>query len=421
MYQIFRPRGGLRMKTRWKAIVLSLAAFACSTAAAQQGSYSTTQAADVRGSSGFQEVVFDFPPPGATLPISVHAELEPQFGPTAGHCSPTGCDPCCESVCDCGACVACGCCESPFAHRSGLFGEFLLLRPRDTEIALAVPAQFADLGLGGRPAGVEPQGRTLILDPDYQSGYRVGGTWATSDHSSVQLTYASFESQTSNGGTVTGDDLAANRSMFPLLVHPLTFNPNLVTNVNVQGQFDVDFDVIDLDGRLLLLETDNLAINGLGGVRWANMDQTLAASYSANGGTIVEAGAQYDGLGARVGLDGEYRARNGFGAYAKGAASLMFGAARGDYRQYQQNNAANPQIFTTGKYDRLSPILDFETGVQWVSPQQRLRFSAGYMASVWFNVITTRDYIVGIQNNQFDDFSDTITFDGLTARAEVRW
>ncbi len=420
------------MRTRLTALVLSVAACAASTAVAQQWGYTTVPTG---GASGFQEVVFDHPTtPSLSLASHNIAQpgdpgAQPTLAPPPGTLVPgpgasAPCGPCgtsCGNACGCGSYGACGCCESPFRHRSGLFGEFLYLRPRDTEIALAVPAQFADLGLGGRPAGIEPQGRTLILDPDYQPGYRVGATFAQSDCSSIQLTYASFESQTSNGGTVTGADLAANRSMFPLLVHPLTFDPGIVTNVAVQGQFDVDFDIFDIDGRLLLFETDNLAINGLGGVRWANMDQTLAAAYTANGGTVVTGGAQHDGLGARVGLDGEYRARNGFGAFAKGAGSLLFGASRGDYRQYQLNDPNNPQIFTTGKYDRLSPMLDVETGVQWVSPQQRLRLSAGYMTSVWFNVITTRDYIVGIQNNQYDDFSDTVTFDGFTARAEVQW
>jgi hypothetical protein len=275
--------------------------------------------------------------------------------------------------------------------------------------------------VGGVPNLAVPQGRTLTLDPDYQPGYRVGVGIAVDDCTTAALTYTSFESQSHNGQTLTANQIGQNITLFPLLLHPRTVLPNNVTNIAAQGELDVDFELIDADAKMLLWNNNRAAINGIGGVRWASMNQDVIAAYTINGGTVVRGSSQYDGLGGRAGLDGEYRSQSGFGAYGRSIISLMYGAGRGDYEQFQVNNRANPQVFTSGKYDRLSPILDMEVGVQWLSPQQRLRFSAGYLTSIWFNVITARDYINGVQNNVFDDYSDTITFDGLTARAEVRW
>jgi hypothetical protein len=261
----------------------------------------------------------------------------------------------------------------------------------------------------------------LVLDPDYQPGYRVGGSFAMGDRSSVRLTYAALQAETTNGGDVTADDILANRSQFPLLLHPVTLTPDLAANITALGRMDVDFQIADLDARMLLWDTQTAGINAFGGVRWVNMNQDVVVGYLGNAGTVVEGGIQHDGLGAHLGLDGQFRSATGFGAYGLGALSLIYGMGRGDFVQYPLNDRENPQAATAAEYDRLTPMLDLEMGVDWVSSGGNLRFAAGYLTNVWFNVITARDYFAGIRENQFDDFSDTMTFDGLTARAEVLW
>jgi hypothetical protein len=327
-------------------------------------------------------------------------------GGSCGGCD-TGCNACCSNCC----------CESPFCHRSGIFGEYLLLRPRDQEVAIAVPSQIPVV-IGGLPHTL-PQGQTVILDPDYQPGFRFGGAVALDCNTSVFAAYTNFESDSSNGRVATADELQANISIFPLLMHPFTLLPGNVTNVAVAGEMSVDFEIIDAGARAMLFDSNNLAINAVGGVRWAHLEQDVAALYAINGGTLVLGNAEYDGIGGLFGMDGEFRSCSGFGAYGKTSLSLLYGAGRGAYNQ--TSVIAGPQVFTDGKFDRLAPIWDMEFGVQWLSPQQYLRLSMGYLTQVWFNQVTVRDYMNGVTHDQFDDFSDTITFDGLTARAEVRF
>jgi hypothetical protein len=365
----------------------------------------------------------------ASAAVNAHAQhvdlfqeagVSTTFGSTgmmsSGYCGAScgSCDPCGG----CGnACSPCCCCETPFAHRSGIFGGYLLLRPRDQEIAFALPSQNPVVQ-GGLPR-IVPQGRTVILDPDYQPGYRFGGVLALDCNTSVFGSYTSFDSSTQNGRVATADELNANISIYPLLMHPRTLTPANVTNVAAQGVYSVDFEIIDIGARSLLFNSNNFAINAFGGARWAHLEQDVAAAYNINGGTLVRANAEYDGLGSLMGLDAEFRSASGFGAYGKTAFSLLYGASRGAYDQTA--NIATTRVFTDGKFDRLAPMLDLEMGVQWVSPQQGLRLTLGYMTSVWFNQVTVRDYVAGVTDTQFDDFSDTVTFDGLTAGAEVRW
>jgi hypothetical protein len=64
---------------------------------------------------------------------------------------------------------------------------------------------------------------------------------------------------------------------------------------------------------------------------------------------------------------------------------------------------------------------DYEAGLAWTGPRKRWRFSAGYLQSFWFNAVTPNEFIPAVQSNDYTDVSDTIMFDGLTARVEHLW
>ncbi len=67
------------------------------------------------------------------------------------------------------------------------------------------------------------------------------------------------------------------------------------------------------------------------------------------------------------------------------------------------------------------PILDLELGLGWRGPRDRWRFSAGYLFSAWFNVVSNEEFIRTVQSGQMHGVDDTLTFDGLVARAELRF
>jgi len=71
--------------------------------------------------------------------------------------------------------------------------------------------------------------------------------------------------------------------------------------------------------------------------------------------------------------------------------------------------------------DRVVTILDAELGLGWQSVGGGLRLTAGYTFSGWFNVINTDDFIRAVRRNDSVSVSDTLTFDGLVFRAELRF
>src|SRR5690606_31763358 len=110
-----------------------------------------------------------------------------------------------------------------------------------------------------------------------------------------------------------------------------------------------------------------------------------------NGQATVSTDVDFDGLGIRLGLEGERYTRRGFMAYAKSHGSLVAGEFRANY---QQGNAFDASVVDTDwEAGRIVPMLDLETGIGWTSANGYWRFSAGYVYSAWYNVVKTDEWI----------------------------
>jgi hypothetical protein len=156
------------------------------------------------------------------------------------------------------------------------------------------------------------------------------------------------------------------------------------------------------------------------GARYAGLDQDFTATFSSLGTEAVATRLNFDGGGPRFGLEGEWHScRSGFFAYGKTAASFVVGNFQG---RYVQTQSFDPVVVdTTWKAGWVVPILDLELGAGWQSRCGRVRLSAGYLLSAWYDTVKTADYIGAVQMNNYRDLGHSMVFDGLTARAEIRF
>jgi len=304
-------------------------------------------------------------------------------------------------------------CSPPWAHRSGVFGELLYLRARDAEVAYAVPVDGA---IVAPPSSIQV-GRVAVTDPDYNAGFRVGGTCAVDDCSSFSLSWAHFESSTFDDATTS-----APLVLRSLVLHPGTANAG-ADFLDAEANLDIDFDLVDGDYRAVWTAGDLWAINYLAGLRYAYLNQDFSALMS-NTGTedTLQTRVTFEGVGLRFGLDGERHFECcGMFLYGKTVANMIVG----DFRaRYTQGSDVDPIIVdTTWKAGRLVTVLDLELGAGWQSECGHWRLSTGYLISAWYNAIPTDQWIAAVQQNNFVNLGheDMMTFDGLTARVEYRW
>lgn len=323
-----------------------------------------------------------------------------------------------EAPCDDNGCLADSCtvpcppCHDRYyvaRHRSGIFGEYLYLDAKGTDVSYAQPRDGLD------PATSVPVGATGVVLPSYHSGYRVGFSAALGACSSVVGTFTSYASRASN-------DISTDvpNSLFSLVAHPST-NTAASNSLVANAKYDIDFRLADVDYRAVIAGGPRWVLNYNVGARYGHLDQDLLAQQPiAPGITSVNTNIDFDGGGPRIGLDGERHAlRRGVFVYGRAFASFLAGRFTADYTQF--NTFALTQAATSWRNDRIVPVLEYEAGIGWASRRGGLRLSAGYYVAAWYNTVTTPEWIQAVQNSNFTNVGNNITFDGLVTKAELRW
>ncbi|QDS88530.1 hypothetical protein EC9_27210 [Rosistilla ulvae] len=302
-------------------------------------------------------------------------------------------------------------CEIPWwVHRSGIFGEFLYLRPGDTDIVYAIEQN--DTTTNAFPTG--PVGIAAI---DMAPGYRVGFALACSLTSSLVARYTHWDGDTQ-------DRIIRNNAnvLNSQIIHPSTFTTG-GNSLQSSATTGIEFDLIDAQYRHKLFCSDTTIFNVSGGFRYGKMEQTMLAQQEvsvATGLVSVETDVDFHGFGFLLGLDAERRsAKTGMLCYSKGEASFLGGEWTGDYRQTHQFAGGS----VTNEYEdfRISPVLETELGIGWQNKSGCIRATAGYMASWWCNGLSTRKYVDGVRSASALNLDETIAFIGLSTRLEIRY
>jgi len=299
-----------------------------------------------------------------------------------------------------------------YNHRHGFFGDFLYLRPRNAEVAYALPIDGV-VALGDEV----PIGPVAIVDQEYEPGFRAGAVIRLTDGASIRGQYSYFRSHASDSATILPPNVLRS-----LVTHPNAANAATDT-LDASAQQDINFDLVDIDYRGLILGCESctdcrcaIVVNGIIGGRYAMMEQQFRSSFEVLGTRTVDTNIDFEGGGIRLGVEAEHHATTtGYYVYGSGITNLIVGEFKADYRQVHSNNGQ--EAFTSWQAGRIVPVVDLELGVGWVGPRRRLKFSGGYLVSTWFNVVKTEDFINAVQHSEFDDLSGILTFDGLVARA----
>ncbi|MEX2188763.1 MAG: Lpg1974 family pore-forming outer membrane protein [Pirellulales bacterium] len=344
---------------------------------------------------------------------SIAPVVESARGGNLGSCR--DCNGDCNGDCGDGCGAGCGkgdCgCVPYWAHRNSVMAELMLLRARDVEVAYAVPID-GPIAPGAPGAQVGPTG---VADLEYDVGFRVGFNWALDDCSSVAMVYSHFDSAASDTITATAPDVVRS-----LVMHPNSANA-AVDNLMARATNSVDFQLVDLDFRHAWSASDCHVVNWVVGARYAHLDQDFSSEFENLGISTVDTDIKFDGGGLRLGLEAERRARGGLSLFAKGYASFVAGDFDASYRQYDVISDA--RVYNSWNAGRVVTMLDLEAGLAWTSFSGRVRATAGYVLSGWYNTAKTNDWINAVRTGNYLDMTDSevLTFDGFTTRLEYRW
>ena len=294
--------------------------------------------------------------------------------------------------------------QHPLPIAFSLFGELLYLRPHEDFVHAQ---QVSALGL--------PAGGLAINDYDYEPGVRVGGDIAVSPTNSLAASGSWFEAD-------AGSTLAApvGGAVASFVTVPAPGHLTSVTSAS-----EIMFYTAEAEYRSRLLSGPRHWVNGGLGLRYAHLEQDFSQSGPSvvlpNDLLAVATNIEFDGGGPRATLDGGRLLGNGgFSIYARSSVSPLTGRFHANYSF--RNETTDAQLAAVNFEDnRIMTLFDYELGLAWTGPRKRWRFAAGYTQSYWFNAVTTADFIPAVQTGNYSDVSDTIIFDGPTARVEHLW
>lgn len=301
-----------------------------------------------------------------------------------------------------------------YIHRSGFYGDYTYIRPRNAEVAYGLPIDgVVDLG------DEVPIGPVAIVDHQFDHGFRAGVVLRLADGASVRGQYSYLRNSAADSAKIDAPNVIRS-----LVAHPLSTNTATDT-LDAAAAQDINYDLVDIDYRGLILGCEScdppdcrgaILVNAIVGGRYGMMEQQFQSVFAVTGVRTVDTNIDFDGGGIRLGLEAEHHSTTtGFYVYGSGVSNLMVGEFEADYRQIHSNNGQ--EVFTAWKAGRVVPTLDLELGAGWVGPRRRLKFSGGYLVSTWFNVVKTDEWINAVQTSNYDDLSGVLTFDGLVARA----
>ena len=128
-----------------------------------------------------------------------------------GSCS-NGCNGCCSGICN-------GC-ESGAAWR--VYGEALVLRPRNEGVEYAVPTNGQTNPVPPNAGATVPvqMGPTAIVDPQFQGGFRFGFERILSQCNSISVEYTYYRNDVSDGPQTANTAIV----MQPMVFNPTTLN-----------------------------------------------------------------------------------------------------------------------------------------------------------------------------------------------------
>lgn len=295
------------------------------------------------------------------------------------------------------------------AHETGLFGAFLYLNVKGADLPYATHVD-------GTTTTALPLAAPNSLMPDYEPGFRVGFDYAFNTNSSLRASYTFYESSTSDSVTLPG----GTGFLRPELVHPNTLTV-ASDRLMASADYNIDFQMVDLDYRAVWCRGHSHVVNYSLGLRYGNLSQNLRAIYTNADSISVESEIDFNGVGPRIGLDFERRLGcSQLSVYGNAFATFLAGQFTADY--LQQNLTSAQTQATAGLEDnRFVTQLELELGLGWQSRSRKFRVHSGYMLGGWFNTVTTPGLINGIQSGNTEGISDTLTYDGLSIRAEYRF
>ncbi len=294
-------------------------------------------------------------------------------------------------------------------------GEWLYWSPRQNELDFAVPR-------GPAPSSIGP---VSSIDPDYDSGFRVGGAGRLGPNG-LSLVYTGLDTSDSDLVTERNRDLAGT-----LILDDFT----ALTQGNIalaSADWDLDYDAVDLNASHDLVDTGRVRVAMVGGVKWASIDENFQALYAEDQNLAVSdmdratQETRMDAWGVNVGLDGRAELLPRLAATGSFIYSPMVGGfdQRFVYETSTAGLAGLQQVVNLAdERTQMVSVFDVKLGLEALlvdMPDVQATLNFGYQFQHWANYPGLLKHTSESGEITFDHNDSSIGFDGFFLGGTVR-
>jgi hypothetical protein len=274
-------------------------------------------------------------------------------------------------------------------------GEFLLMRPRNTDFDYAIRNSGGGLGTVG-PIDSLKYGLGTGLRAEV--GYRYGeGKWES------VFAYTYF-----NGGGNATEFADGGGVLLPTLTRPGLTDRALTATANA----DLDYQLYDmLVGRRMMVD-ENFAIRWLGGFRFADIRQTFNAYYDGADArhAAVVTRSRFQGFGPLVGAEAVLGGWHGFHLYSRASAGLISGR---DSNRVLETNDSGATTYVNTNYDtrKVVSVTSVAIGGGW--QYRTFFFRAGYEITQWSGIFERPRFVDDVGQGKVITRPSNLTLEGL--------
>ena len=296
----------------------------------------------------------------------------------------------------------------------------MYLRPRNANVAYGVEFNGPPNTAPGAatPIQVAEPGTASI---DFHPGWRVGFAKSLDECNAVVATFSHYEGENQDSISVPSDLQQQGILIRSMVSQPSTWTAAPVGDwLQAASDYQMIYSLADIDFRWTFENQNDTRLSLFAGMRYASLDQRLDVNLTSSSDLQnVHSQVNFEGGGLRIGFEGQRRTPFGLVFYGRTAASLVAGTFRCAYSQTSLYNG--PLVDTGYPADRVVPILDAELGTGLSLWNDKLRLTAGYSFSGWFNIVRTDQFIGAVQSNNFTGMNNALTFDGFVGRIELQF
>lgn len=287
---------------------------------------------------------------------------------------------------------------TPFLpHHGGWYvgGEFLLMRPRNTDLDFAIPATTPGLATNGP---IESLKYGLGTGLRVEGGYRFGeGKWESA------FAYTYF-----NGSGDASAFAGPNSVLLPTLTRPgLT---DRATSALVTA--DLDYNLFDILMARRVHVDEHFAIRWIGGFRLTEIKQTFNALYDGADArrAAVNTRSSFEGFGPIVGGEAVLVGWNGLHLYGRATGGLVTG--RNTNRLIETNDNGGT-TYTNTRYDvrKVVPMGSLALGGGWQYKSISIR--AGYEVTHWQGIFERPRFVDDVSRGKVVTRPANLTLEGL--------